>query len=198
MTYQSGGSILAIEFAHKYGWCINLGGGFHHASATQGSGFCVYADITLAIQYIRMSLRDISQRKCRILIVDLDAHQGNGHERDCKDLFANDRDIRILDGYNCRIYPGDIYAEQRIDYAMRLNIGCNTEHFIQELNKYLTQAMNEFHPQFIIYNAGTDCLIGDPLGAMNISEEGIIQRDEIVFNCARKGNIPIAMMLSGG
>ena len=105
MMYQVGGSILGVELAYRYGWCINLGGGFHHASATRGGGFCVYADITMAIQYIRVALRNQSHRNCRVLIIDLDAHQGNGHERDARDFFENDSNIRILDGFNGGIYP---------------------------------------------------------------------------------------------
>ena len=133
-----------------------------------------------------------------MLIVDLDAHQGNGHGRDKKDFFRGDDNLKILDAYNCHIYPGDVYAQQAIDYSMTLFPGCSTEHFIEALNQYMQQAMDEFNPQFIIYNAGTDCLIGDPLGAMNISPEGIVQRDEIVFKAARQSNTPILMVLSGG
>mmetsp|Transcript_665 Transcript_665/g.571 ORF Transcript_665/g.571 Transcript_665/m.571 type:complete len:225 (+) Transcript_665:28-702(+) len=198
MMYQVGGTILGVELAYKYGWCINLGGGFHHASATQGGGFCVYADITMAIQYIRVALRNTSARNCRVLIIDLDAHQGNGHERDAKDFFKNDRNIRILDGYNASIYPGDNYAKERIDYRMTLGYGCHDTFFIPSLNQWMDKAMNEYNPEFIVYNAGTDCLEHDPLGAMSISPDGIVERDEIVFTHARQNNIPILMVLSGG
>eukprot|EP01084_Bolivina_argentea_P089542 161561_1 len=137
MMYQCGGSILGVEFAHRYGWSINLGGGFHHASSTQGGGFCVYADITMIVKYIRTALKDIQMRDCRVLIVDLDAHQGNGYERDCKDFFVNDGNLRVLDGYNAQIYPGDHYAKSAIDYKMTLGIGCSTEFFMNKLHTFL-------------------------------------------------------------
>jgi histone deacetylase 11 len=72
------------------GWSINLGGGFHHASRCHGGGFCVYADITLALKQVMMRY---SSRIKRVMIIDLDAHQGNGHERD----FADDSEVFIFD-----------------------------------------------------------------------------------------------------
>uniref|UniRef100_A0A0E0PZD7 Histone deacetylase domain-containing protein n=1 Tax=Oryza rufipogon TaxID=4529 RepID=A0A0E0PZD7_ORYRU len=80
---QVGGSILSAKLALERGWAINVGGGFHHCSAEQGGGFCAYADISLCIQFAFVRL-NIS----RVMIIDLDAHQGNGHEKD----FANDED----------------------------------------------------------------------------------------------------------
>jgi len=198
MMYQTGGTILGVEFADKYGWAINLGGGFHHASSSQGSGFCVYADITMAIQYIRKSLRNKANRNMRVLIVDLDAHQGNGHERDVKDFFQNDNNIKVLDAFNASIFPGDTYAKQAIDYKMTLGYGCGDQYYLPKLNEWLDRAMDEFRPQFIVYNAGTDCLKGDPLGAMSITSDGIRERDEIVFKQAREKKIPVLMVLSGG
>ena len=198
MMYQCGGSILGVELAYKYGWAINLGGGFHHASSSQGGGFCVYADITMAIQYIRSALKNKSQRNCRVLIIDLDAHQGNGHERDCRDFFKQDENLKVLDGFNAAIYPNDKYAKERIDYKMTLGYGCGDEYFLNALNQWMDKAINQFKPEFIVYNAGTDCLVNDPLGAMSITANGIIERDEIIFRNARENNIPVLMVLSGG
>lgn len=88
--YQMGGSLLAAKLALSHGWAINLGGGFHHAYRTNGSGFCVYADISMAIKCIRQH-HPGELRKA--MIVDLDAHQGNGHERD----FLDDNSVFIFD-----------------------------------------------------------------------------------------------------
>ncbi|XP_072985948.1 histone deacetylase 2 isoform X3 [Typha latifolia] len=93
---QVGGSILAAKLAIERGWAINVGGGFHHCSAEKGGGFCVYADISLCIHFAFVRLN-----MSRVMIIDLDAHQGNGHETD----FANDGRVYILDMYNAGIYP---------------------------------------------------------------------------------------------
>ena len=92
------GSIDAACLALKHGWAINLAGGYHHAHCQGGGGFCIYPDITFIVHYIRKwhGIR-------RVMIVDLDAHQGNGHEID----FINDDDVCIVDAYNPYIYPGD-------------------------------------------------------------------------------------------
>ncbi|KAH7701129.1 Protein HDA-11, partial [Aphelenchoides avenae] len=98
MRLQTGGTALAAELALQHRVAINIGGGFHHASGDRGGGFCVYTDITLALRNLLDSGRIRSA-----LIVDLDAHQGNGHARD----FAGDDRVKIFDMYNAEIYPQD-------------------------------------------------------------------------------------------
>lgn len=83
------------------GWAVNLSGGFHHASTSQGGGFCIYPDITMIVHYLRTR-----KDKKRIMIIDLDAHQGNGHERDA----IGDEDVYIVDFYNHKVYPQDYEA----------------------------------------------------------------------------------------
>ncbi|XP_057626094.1 histone deacetylase 11 isoform X2 [Chionomys nivalis] len=100
---QTGGTIMAGKLAVERGWAINVGGGFHHCSSDRGGGFCAYADITLAIKFLFERMEGIS----RATIIDLDAHQGNGHERD----FMGDRRVYIMDVYNRHIYPGDRFAK---------------------------------------------------------------------------------------
>eukprot|EP00249_Psilotum_nudum_P002138 c15025_g1_i1 orf=83-1105(+) len=185
---QVGGTVLATNLAMERGWAINLGGGFHHCSATRGGGFCVFADISLCIQFAFCQL-SIS----RAMIIDLDAHQGNGHARD----FANDERVYILDMYNCEIYPLDIEAKRWIKQRVELLCGTTTEQYLQRLEQELKIAQVAFEPQLLIYNAGTDILAGDPLGQMLISPEGVKQRDEIVFQFAQQQKIPIVMLTSG-
>ncbi|XP_031238439.1 histone deacetylase 11 isoform X3 [Mastomys coucha] len=100
---QTGGTIMAGKLAVERGWAINVGGGFHHCSSDRGGGFCAYADITLAIKFLFERVEGIS----RATIIDLDAHQGNGHERD----FMGDKRVYIMDVYNRHIYPGDRFAK---------------------------------------------------------------------------------------
>uniref|UniRef100_A0A0E0LCU6 Histone deacetylase domain-containing protein n=1 Tax=Oryza punctata TaxID=4537 RepID=A0A0E0LCU6_ORYPU len=184
---QVGGSILSAKLALERGWAINVGGGFHHCSAEEGGGFCAYADISLCIQFAFVRL-NIS----RVMIIDLDAHQGNGHEKD----FANDGRVYTLDMYNAGIYPYDHVAKRYIDQKVELVSGTKTEDYLDQLEKALKVAESRFQPQLIVYNAGTDILDGDPLGRLKISPEGVMIRDEKVFRFAKDQNIPLLMLTS--
>ncbi|CAN6441745.1 unnamed protein product [Victoria cruziana] len=125
---QVGGSVLAGKLAKERGWSINVGGGFHHCSSRKGGGFCAYADISLCIHY---AFECLNVR--RAMIIDLDAHQGNGHEMD----FANDGRIYILDMYNRNIYPQDFEARSHITQKVELVSGTSTESYL----KYLDSAL---------------------------------------------------------
>ncbi|XP_044471395.1 histone deacetylase 2-like [Mangifera indica] len=186
---QVGGTILAGKLARERGWAINIGGGFHHSSANKGGGFCAYADISLCIHYAFVKL-NIS----RVMIIDLDVHQGNGHEKD----FSDDRRVYILDMYNPGIYPFDHGARKRIDQKVEVVTGTTTDEYLKKLDDALEVAGRMFDPELVVYNAGTDVLDGDPLGEIKISPEGIAARDEKVFRFARSRNIPIVMLTSGG
>ncbi|XP_064632028.1 histone deacetylase 11-like isoform X2 [Lineus longissimus] len=188
--YQTGGTILAAKLAVERGWAINIGGGFHHCSADKGGGFCAYADITLAIKF--QMERNPAVKKA--MIIDLDAHQGNGHERD----FMGNDDVYILDAYNRGIYPHDGYAKRGIKRKVELPFYCEDEQYLNLIRTHVEGALNEFTPDLVVYNAGTDILDGDPLGCLSISPVGIIERDQIVFEHVRARNIPIMMVTSGG
>ncbi|XP_072174290.1 histone deacetylase 11-like [Diadema setosum] len=192
LRLQTGGTILAAKLAMERGWAINIGGGFHHCSSKRGGGFCAYADITLALRFL-FTLGLVH----KAMILDLDAHQGNGHERD----FMQQRDsVYILDVYNRHIYPRDGYAKRGISRKVEVNYFIADEEYMTLVASNLEAALNEFVPDILIYNAGTDSLEGDPLGALSISAQGIMKRDMMVFEFARdrKKPIPILMVTSGG
>ncbi|XP_047306208.1 LOW QUALITY PROTEIN: histone deacetylase 2 [Impatiens glandulifera] len=196
---QVGGTILAAKLAKERGWAINVGGGFHHCSAEIGGGFCVYADISLCIHYA-FTLLNIS----RVMIIDLDAHQGNGHEMD----FAHEspsmsnsgaaEKVYILDMFNPQIYPFDYEARRYISQEVTVKSGTATNEYLRKLDEALQVAGERYNPQLVVYNAGTDILDGDPLGQLKISPEGIIRRDEKVFRFAQEKKVPIVMLTSGG
>lgn len=186
---QVGGTILAAKLAKERGWAINVGGGFHHCCGDKGGGFCAYADISLCIHFAFTRL-NIS----RVMIIDLDAHQGNGHEMD----FANDRRVYILDMYNPGIYPFDLEARRYIDQMVEVVSGTTTQEYLNKLDIALEAAGRNLDPELVVYNAGTDVLDGDPLGMLKISPDGVISRDEKVFRFARERNIPLVMLTSGG
>ncbi|KDO80058.1 hypothetical protein CISIN_1g018685mg [Citrus sinensis] len=142
---QVGGTILAAKLAKERGWAINVGGGFHHCSADEGGGFCAYADISLCIHYAFVQL-NIS----RVMIIDLDAHQGNGHEKD----FSSDSRVYILDMFNPGIYPRDYEARRFIDQKVEVVSGTTTNEYLKKLDEALevymfkTFSVHVFHLLF--------------------------------------------------
>jgi histone deacetylase 11 len=190
MQRASLGSVAAGCIAHKKGWAINLGGGFHHAHANDGSGFCVYPDITFLTHYMEQWYG-----YKRFMIIDLDAHQGNGHGLDHMDRLK----FCVFDMYNHYIFPGDEKAKKGITYDINAADYSDDAAYIGKLEEMLPKAFDEFKPDFVIYNAGTDCMSGDPLGDLDVSPQGIIKRDEIVFQLGLETyKVPVVMLLSGG
>lgn len=187
--YQTAGTVLAAGLALEHGWAVHLGGGFHHASSRRGGGFCCYADITLAVRELQ---RQGHIR--RVMVVDLDAHQGNGYARD----FLGDKDVYIMDVYNRAIYPGDEYAKGAIRRRVELRPGTSDEAYLKLVDDHLQLALSEFSADLVVYNAGTDVLSGDMLGHLNISEMGVVQRDALVFRRVRQRTLPVVMLTSGG
>ncbi|XP_060838041.1 histone deacetylase 11 isoform X2 [Rhopalosiphum padi] len=189
LRFQVGGTRLAGKIARKEGVAINLGGGFHHCSKDRGGGFCPYADISLVVND---ALQENDYKL--VMIIDLDAHQGNGYERD----FIGNSKVFIIDVFNKNIYPKDTYAETAISKAVKLDYFVQDYEYLTTVESALIESLIKVKPDFIIYNAGTDILKGDKLGLLSITPEGIIQRDEMVFKLAQQNNIPLVMLTSGG
>ncbi|XP_076105589.1 histone deacetylase 11-like isoform X2 [Mytilus galloprovincialis] len=188
--YHTGGTILAGKLAMERGWAINIGGGFHHCHAEKGGGFCAYADITLSLKFLFERVEGVA----KAMIIDLDAHQGNGHERD----FMDDEKVYIMDVYNRGIYPQDGFAKRAIKRKVELQHYTEDNDYLELVERHLEGALNEFTPDVVVYNAGTDILEGDPLGNLSITAQGIIDRDHLVFSKVRSRCIPILMVTSGG
>jgi histone deacetylase 11 len=189
MRFATGGTVLGARLALEKGAAVNLSGGFHHAQADSGGGFCYFSDIALAVTLLWKDRPDLT-----VLVVDLDAHQGNGYAS----IFADDQRVFILDVYNEEIFPKDKHAEQYIDYPCKIKNGTGTEDYLALVAKELPQALAAAQPGLVIYIAGTDICHNDPLGHLDVSEEGIMQRDELVFREVRGRGVPILMLLAGG
>jgi histone deacetylase 11 len=145
-------------------------GGFHHCSGSKGGGFCVYADITLLIHFV---FNHHPRTVQNVMILDLDAHQGNGYQRDFKD----NPNVYIIDVYNKGIYPFDGRAKDYINRKVELRHFTEDGEYLDEVAKNFDEALREFSPQLIVYNAGTDILKGDPLGCLSVSPQ--VRRLEI-------------------
>lgn len=189
MRYAVGGTILGAELAMKHGWAINLSGGYHHAKAGNGEGFCYFADIPMAIHRLWKTHSDL-----QVLVADLDAHQGNGIEA----IMQEDDRFRMLDVYNDAIYPNDLAAKAFIDYHFPISPYTADADYLEIVQQALKWAFSEKKPDLLIYNAGTDIYEKDPLGQLKVSEAGIIQRDRMVFEMAFEHDTAILMVLSGG
>jgi len=189
MKYATDGTVKGLKLAIKHSWAINLSGGYHHAKSSHGEGFCFFADIPIAIKSIWQKHPEL-----RILIIDLDAHQGNG----CSSILGKEKRVAILDMYNSVIFPRDRLAEKLVSYKVALRRRTKDNIYLEKLKQMLSKALDEHKPDVIIYNAGTDIFIDDPMGGLNVSEQGISKRDEIVFRTAKNNKIPILMLLSGG
>ncbi len=195
MRYATQGTIDAVELALQKGIAFNLSGGYHHARyERQFGGFCFFADIPLAILKAREKYPDLGN----VLVVDLDAHRGNGvaQVRD----YLQDKKTFIFDMYSASNYPGDLDLKfkYRDDRYIPLRDFIDTEEYLTILKNNLIPMVDIIKPDLIIYNAGSDPYEGDALGRMKMSAKGIIERDAHVFSVARALNIPIAMVLSGG
>jgi histone deacetylase 11 len=133
------------------------------------------------------------------MIIDFDVHQGNGHENDKinRKICDNPDDIFVIDIYQ-KGYPGDTKAKKGIDLEKEY-VYVNDEEYLLKIDNFLNDdSSKEFKADIIFYNAGTDIFENDPLGCFGITKEGIISRDEKVFEFAFKNKIPICMVLSGG
>ncbi len=190
MRLAAGGTIQAVRAAFEAGVAVNLSGGYHHAKRAKGEGFCVYSDIAVAIEIARQE-RSLE----RVMVVDLDVHQGNGVES----IYRADGGVEVFDMYNFQIYPtGDQEARGGIRWDHPLPGGTEGPEYVERLREHLPAALDEFEPQLVFYNAGTDVFAGDPLGELEVDEAHVLERDRLVIQSAVDRGVPVAMAPSGG
>lgn len=186
MRYATGGTMLACRLALEQGLAINLGGGFHHAASNWGGGFCVYADVPIALA----ALHEEGRVK-RVLVVDLDAHQGNGTAA----VFQNWLWASILDLFEEDIFPARKEAE---DYPLPVPAGLTGIEYMDLVWQSLPKALSATQPDLVVYNAGSDPFRGDPLAHFRLTKDELVDRDLFVVTTVRERGIPLAMVLSGG
>lgn len=182
----AGGSILAGQRALADGWSASIGGGFHHAYADHGEGFCVIHDVAVAIRRLQFD-RAIETA----MVVDTDVHQGNG----TASIFGGDGDVFTLSIHQENNYP---YPKPPSTVDIDLPDGIGDEDYLAILEKHLEAAFNNFRPQILFYVAGADPYREDQLGGLALTMDGLAQRDALVFDYARKNKVPVAITLAGG
>lgn len=180
------GTVMAARLALDNGIACNTAGGSHHARRTQGAGFCTFNDVAVAAQVL---LADGEVN--RVLVVDLDVHQGDGTAEICNGNPA----IRTVSMHAEKNYPARKKASG-IDVA--LPDGTADAAYLEMLDWLLPQTIDGFQPGIVFYNAGVDPHMDDRLGRLNLSDEGLLKRDRAVFSWFRRLGIPVASVLGGG
>ena len=188
--YATSGTILAARLALDHGWSINTSGGFHHAGRNKAEGFCLFADIPIALAALR-----IRSNNLRALIIDLDAHHGNG----TLEILGKDPLVTIFDVFNKNAYPCNSMAElPQGEFLYPVSGTISDRDYLGILEANLSRAIESAAPNIIFFNAGYDVWLGDPLAQMSLSADAILQRDRLVFSEAKRVGVPIAMVVSGG
>lgn len=181
-----GGTYLAARLALDHGFAANAAGGSHHAQADGGAGYCVFNDLVVA------SRRLLAERHAtRIVIVDLDVHQGDGTARLTRDC----PEIATLSLHAERNFPVR-KAQSTCDVALR--DGTSDDAYLAALDAALDGILDRVMPDFIFYQAGIDVHADDKLGRLALTDEGIAARDRIVARAARARSVPLASTLGGG
>jgi acetoin utilization deacetylase AcuC-like enzyme len=181
-----GGSILTAKLALESGLACNTAGGTHHAFPTYGSGFCIFNDLAIASRVLQQS-----GAVNKILIVDLDVHQGDGTAA----IFQQDPSVFTF-SIHCEInFPG---TKQISDLDVSLREGMEDEEYLKTLAEYLPDLLSQVKPDLVLYDAGVDPHLSDRLGKLALTDRGIFDRDlQVLDTCISQG-YPVACVIGGG
>lgn len=182
------GTIEGCEYALKYGIGMNISGGTHHAYTNRGEGFCMLNDQAIAARYL---LKNYSDLQKKILIVDLDVHQGNG----TAEIFQNDKSVFTFSMHGAGNYP---FKKEKSDLDIAIPDGSGDEIYLHKLKETLPKLIEDQKPDFIFYLSGVDILETDKLGRLNCSVEGCKERDRFVLQMCKDFNIPVQVSMGGG
>lgn len=182
----AGGSILAGRVALRERVGVNLTGGFHHAYPGHGEGFCVIHDVAVAIRRLQKD-----EEIDRAMVIDCDVHQGNGTAA----IFRDDGSVFTFSIHQERNYP---YPKPPSDLDVNLDDGVGDDEYLAALEQGLEWSLTRFRPDLIFYLAGADPYSEDQLGGLKLTLQGLIERDELVFERAAEGEIPVVVTLAGG
>ena len=186
-----GATISAARTAMQQGLAANLAGGTHHAYADKGSGFCVFNDVAVAARLLQAEVAREERRVLQVAVIDLDVHQGNGTAA----IFQHDPSVFTLSMHGAKNFP---FRKERSDLDIELPDGCGDEEYLAQLDLALQQLVQRCQPGLIFYLAGADPHEGDRLGRLQLSFEGLRQRDRRVLDWAWQKRIPLAMAMAGG
>jgi acetoin utilization deacetylase AcuC-like enzyme len=180
------GTLRCAWYALESGIAMNIAGGTHHAYTDRGEGFCLLNDNAIAANALLQE-----QKAKKILIVDLDVHQGNGTAQ----IFANENHVFTFSMHGEKNYP---LHKEKSDLDIGLPDGIGDNAYLQLLHENLARLLDEVQPDFMFFQCGVDILSTDKLGRLGISKEGCKARDRIVLQAAKTNRIPLVCSMGGG
>jgi acetoin utilization deacetylase AcuC-like enzyme len=180
------GTIDCALYGIENGVSLNIAGGTHHAFTDRGEGFCLLNDFAIAANYLLH--KNLSKK---IIIIDLDVHQGNGTAK----IFEHEDRVYTFSMHGAHNYP---FHKEKSDLDIPLPVGTTDEAYLSTLSHYLNKILDEINPDFAFYLSGVDILETDKFGKLKVTMQGCKKRDEYVFQSLRNRNIPCAVSMGGG
>lgn len=181
-----GSTLLTAELALQHGMACSTAGGTHHAFHAFGSGYCIFNDLAVAARWLRQ--RELVRR---VLIVDLDVHQGDG----TASILQADADLVTFSMHCDANFP---FHKQRSDYDVGLPVGVEDDAYLAALTQWLPDLLTHVRPDLVLYDAGVDPHVDDALGKLALGDAGLLRRDRFVLeSCVLRG-VPVATVIGGG
>ncbi|XP_033969100.1 uncharacterized protein SYNPCC7002_A1628 [Trematomus bernacchii] len=185
--YETGGTVLAAEVALQRGLACSTAGGTHHAFPSYGSGYCLLNDLAVAAKY----LMGVSSHKRKILIVDLDVHQGDGTAF----IFKEEPCVFTFSVHCGKNFP---LRKQQSDLDISLDDGMEDKEYLSTVETHLPLLLETFRPDLVLYDAGVDPHWEDELGRLRLTDQGLYQRDLYVMKTVVSRGVPVAAVIGGG
>lgn len=180
------GTLQSADFALQYGMAMNVAGGTHHAFTDRAEGFCLLNDIAIA------SVHLLKNRKIqKILVVDLDVHQGNG----TAEIFRENQAVFTFSMHGANNYP---LRKEKSDLDIHLPDHTTDSYYLKILKMNLERLIDDFQPEFIFFQSGVDVLKTDKLGRLDLTIQGCKLRDKLVLEAAKNNKIPLVASMGGG
>ena len=180
------GTIKGVKYSIKNGISMNIAGGTHHAFYDRGEAFCMLNDQAIATNYI---IQEGLFKK--ILIIDLDVHQGNG----TASLFNSNPNVYTLSFHGKKNYP---FRKEKSDLDMEFDDNTNDDEYLKVLRETIPKVIDQFEPEFIFYLSGVDVLENDKLGRLSLTINGCKERDRFILEICKNNSIPVQVSMGGG
>jgi acetoin utilization deacetylase AcuC-like enzyme len=180
------GTIDCVNYSLKNGISMNIAGGTHHAFYDRGEAFCMLNDQAIAAKYlINKKLAE------KIMIIDLDVHQGNG----TASIFSENKDVFTISFHGKKNYP---FRKEKSDIDVEFDDNTDDQFYLNKLKDLIPNAIKNFKPDFIFYLSGVDVLNNDKLGRLGLSIDGCKERDKFILELCNKNSIPVQVSMGGG